>query len=85
MSRNRLAVTALPKFIAYCETLGYAQELPKGDWEVARLVGHGKRVIIHRRIANNAGTDLTHLTLDRYGEVLFNQWIRDRRQDNGMA
>lgn len=80
MSRNRLAVTALPKFIAYCETLGYEQEAPKGDWEVARLSGHGKRVIIHKRAYNHAGTPLTHLTLDRYGEVLFYQWKRDRSQ-----
>lgn len=83
MSRNRLAVTALPKFIAYCETLGWQQETPKGDWEAARLVGHGKRTIIHKRASNEAGTPLTHLTLDRYGEVLFSQWKRDRSKVNG--
>lgn len=83
MSRNRLAVTALPKFIAYCETLGYVQQPPKDIFEAARLVGHGKCVVIHRRIANNAGTELTHLTLHGYGEHLFSQWKRDRGQGNG--
>jgi len=78
MSRNRLAVTSLDKFVAYCVNEGWESLPPKGDWEVARLKRDKKMAIVWRRAANHAGTHLTHLTLDRYSEVLFDQWKRDR-------
>lgn len=78
MSRNRLAVTSLEKFVAYCVAQGWESVPPKGVWEVARLKRGKTIAIVWKRASNDAGTPLTHLTLDRYGEVLFDQWKRDR-------
>lgn len=78
MSRNRLSVTKLNDFIAFCEADGWMSEPVKGDWEVARLRRDKKITIIWRRISNHAGTPLQHLTLDRVGEVLFDIWIKER-------
>lgn len=78
MSRNRLPVKGLDDFIAYCVGSGWETEEPKGTYEVARLKRNGKRAFVWKRDANHAGTPLTHLTMDRYAEVLFDQWKRDR-------
>jgi len=78
MSRNRLSVKKLDDFIGYCETLGWQPVPPKGDWEVARLKRGKQMAIVWKRSANDAGTPLTHLTLDRYGEALFVQWLKAR-------
>lgn len=84
MSRNRLAVSSLPDFIAFAETIGWVSEPPKGDYEVARLRSSGglfKRLAtIWRRDSNSAGTTLTHLTMDRNAETLFNHWLKNRNQ-----
>lgn len=79
MSRNRLAVTALNSFVEYCEANGWQSFPPKGDYEVARLKRGPKWAFVWRRKSNHAGTPLQHLTMDRYAEVLFDQWKRDRR------
>ncbi len=78
MSRNRLSVTKLDDFIAFCEADGWVLEKPKGDFEVARLRRHGKLAVIWRRSSNSSGTPLQNLTLDRVGEVLFDIWIKER-------
>lgn len=81
MSRNRLVVASLDNFITYCVSEGWQSLPPKGDWEVARLKRDKKIAIIWRRAANQAGTPLTHLTMDRFAEVLFDQWVRDRKKE----
>jgi hypothetical protein len=80
MSRNRLDARKLPDFVSFLEADGWISEAPKGDWEVARLRRDGKMAMIWRRGANHSGTTLTHLTMDRVAEVLFDMWLRERRK-----
>lgn len=74
MSRNRLAVTKLNDFVDYCVALGWESRPTKGHYEVARLKRGKQITIVYARSKNDAGSDLTHLTLDRVGDVLFWQW-----------
>jgi hypothetical protein len=78
MSRNRLAVAKLPEFIAFAEANGWVSEPTKGFFEAARLRHSGRITILWRRLANDAGSELTHLTLDRVGESLFTKWLKER-------
>lgn len=74
MSRNKLVVSRLSDFVGYCETLGWEQQPLKGQYEAARMKRGKQTTIVYARAANGAGTPLTHLTLDRIGDVLFWQW-----------
>jgi hypothetical protein len=77
-SRNRLLVSALPEFVAYCVSKGWESQTPKGDYEVARLQMDRRLVIVWRRDKNLGGGQLVHLTLDAPGERLFSQWMKER-------
>lgn len=78
MSRNRLSVNRLDDFIAWSETKGWTSEAPKGFYEVARLRKGSSIALVWRREQNDAGTPLTHYTLDKSSEPLFNLWMRER-------
>lgn len=78
-SRNTLAVTDLPDFIAWAENDGWTTQAPKSHYEAWR--GNRDRVtaIIHRRDTTNNGAPLTHLTTWGVSEVLRRQWMVARR------
>lgn len=74
-TRNQLHVSKLTEFIEWCESQGWQQQTPKGEWEVAILTKKGfDRAIIHKRVSNNSGKPLEHLTLHGNSQALFKKW-----------
>lgn len=78
-TRNKLHVSKLPEFIAWAERLGWQTQDPKSCWEAWRAKRYGVTAIIHQRVANDAGTPLTHLTTHGESEKLRRQWMEETK------
>lgn len=64
-NRHILSTTRLKEFETYLLSIGYTIEAPKGFYEVLRATKEDRKhpLIVYRRLANNAGTPLVHLTV----------------------
>lgn len=77
-SRNKLAVSRLPDFIAWAEASGWFTMEPKSCWEAWRGERHGVTAIVHQRYENNNGGKLVHLTTWGESENLRRKWMKER-------
>ena len=74
-NRHILSLTRLNEFKTYLLSNGYTINAPKGDYEVLRATKTGRKhpLIVYKRITNNGGTPLVHLTvMDRDISVVIN-------------
>lgn len=83
-NRHTLHVDRLGDFERWLSDNGWEIEEPKGDYEVlrARKPDRKRPLILWRRLSNNGGGELTHLTYDdRDGAVIF-AFLLDRKKDS---
>lgn len=78
MPRNRLSVNRLDDFLEFLKNEVWEREPEKCQFEAARLRRGKSLILIHRRLSNHNGTPLTHLTMCRHAEVMFDIWIKER-------
>lgn len=83
-TRNQLAVSRLPDFIAWAESKGWATLDPKSPFEAWRGSRGGITAIIHQRLSNDNGTPLTHLTTWGESEKLRQEWMGKKPSRNDL-
>lgn len=86
-SRNRLAVSKLEHFAAWCEKQGWKRHQCKGAYEVLRMRHEVENdtLIVYKRDASNSGGELVHLTLFGIAERTFTRYMRDKRNADHSA
>ena len=82
-ARNLLHKNQLEDFASWLEKRGWIRNDPKGEYEVLRMWHrqHKQPIIVHEKLATNAGGTVQHLTVWGMGLGLSKKFIAERRRE----
>ena len=86
-NRHTLPARLLDEFKSWLTSQGWKIEEPRGDWEVlrARSAKRIRPLILWKRLQNNGGGELTHLTADDRDMDVIHQFLRERKTQKNQG